>query len=163
VLVPRHMERRQEVARELEAQGVAFVKRSDMAAAGFSRPAEPPAVLLADTTGELQGYYSIATLVYVGKSLAENHGGQNPIEPAALSKAVVTGPNMENFAGVMAEMLTAGALMQVRDEAELLEVCGRLLGDAAAREALGSRAGALVEANQGVMARTAEQILKTGF
>jgi 3-deoxy-D-manno-octulosonic-acid transferase len=161
VLVPRHMERRQEVARELEAQGVAFVKRSDMAA-GFARPAEPPSVLLADTTGELQGYYSIATLVYVGKSLAENHGGQNPIEPAALSKAVVTGPNMENFAGVMTELLAAGALMQVRDEAELLEVCGRLLGDAAAREALGSRAGALVEANQGVMAHTVALILEPG-
>ena len=162
VLVPRHMERRQEVARELEAQGVPFVTRSDMAAAGYARPATPTAVLLADTTGELQGYYSIATLVYVGKSLADNHGGQNPIEPAALSKAVVTGPNMENFAGVMAELLAAGALMQVRDEAELLEVCGRLLGDAAARDALGARAGALVDANQGVMAHTVALILESG-
>lgn len=158
VLVPRHMERRQEVERELAAQGVTYVKRSDMAASGFTRPASPPAILLADTTGELQGYYRLATLVYVGKSLGDNHGGQNPIEPAALSKAVVTGPNMENFAGVVTEMLAAEAMIQVNDEAELLAVCKRLLEDTAARGALGMRAGALVEVKRGVMARTADYI-----
>ncbi len=158
VLVPRHMERHQEVARMLAAQGVSFVKRSDMDAPSFTCPSPPPSVLLADTTGELQGYYSMATLVYVGKSLGGHHGGQNPIEPAALSKAVVTGPNMENFAGVMEEMRAAEAVIQVGDEAELLAVVGRLLADAQARTALATRARALVDARRGVLARTANVI-----
>ncbi len=159
ILVPRHMERRQEVEQLLVSEDIPYVKRSDMENPSFERPSPPPALLLADTTGELQGYYSLATLVYVGKSLCGHHGGQNPIEPAALGKPVITGPNMENFPGVMEEMLAADAVVQVRDEVSLLEACCRLLGDQGAREALAERARSQVDSRRGVMARTAARIL----
>ena len=53
--------------------------------------------MLLDTTGELQRWYGIATVVFVGKSLTA-HGGQNPVEPILAGKPVVFGPHMENFA-----------------------------------------------------------------
>ncbi len=55
--------------------------------------------LLVNTTGELKFFYEPATVVFVGKSLTAI-GGQNPIEPGALGKAIVFGPNMQNFADI---------------------------------------------------------------
>jgi len=163
ILVPRHMERRQEVVQQVAASGLPYVLRSAMPvdAALPSAPAggDVPAVLVADTTGELFGYYSIATLVFVGKSLGGNHGGQNPIEPAALSKPVITGPNMENFPGVIEEMLAAAALEQVPDAAALEAACTRLLEDDTGRVDLATRAGEHVAARRGVMARTVRIVL----
>lgn len=165
ILVPRHMERRQEVLQQVEASGLPYILRSAMSSADDStvpHGAEAPAVLVADTTGELFGYYSIATLVFVGKSLGDNHGGQNPIEPAALAKPVLVGPNMENFPGVIDELLAGDALVQVPDAAALEAACTRLLADDTERTALATRAGALVTTRRGVMARTVAETLALG-
>jgi len=164
ILVPRHMERRQEVVQQVEASGLPYVLRSAMPADLSAMPSgaggKGPSVLVADTTGELFGYYSIATLVFVGKSLGGNHGGQNPIEPTALAKPVIVGPNMENFPGVIDELLAGDALLQVPDAAALEVACTRLLADDAERTALAARAGALVAARRGVMARTVAAVLE---
>lgn len=157
ILVPRHMERRRDVASVLETSGFPYVMRSAMEEKAW-QSTEKPVMLLADTTGELQGYYALATMVYIGKSLAGNHGGQNPIEPAALGKPVVTGANMENFTGVMEEMLSAEAVVQVADEHALFKECERLLSDETYRKELGSRAAELVETRRGVTERTVQSI-----
>lgn len=76
--------------------------------------------LLVNTTGELIAFYSIATVVFVGKSLY-GRGGQNPIEPAGLGKPVIFGPYMDNFAKVADEFIRHGAAVQVSNEQELLK------------------------------------------
>ena len=63
--------------------------------------------LMVNTTGELKYFYEHATVIFVGKSLTAE-GGQNPIEPGALGKAMVFGPNMQNFAEVARSFLAAG-------------------------------------------------------
>ena len=98
VLVPRHFERGKEVGRELEARGVKFAYRSEITA-HTQLPAGEVECLLVNTTGELKYFYEHATVIFVGKSLTAE-GGQNPIEPGALGKAMVFGPNMQNFADV---------------------------------------------------------------
>jgi 3-deoxy-D-manno-octulosonic-acid transferase len=55
--------------------------------------------LLVNTTGELKFFYEPATVVFVGKSLTA-FGGQNPIEPGAQGKAIIFGPNMQNFTDI---------------------------------------------------------------
>jgi 3-deoxy-D-manno-octulosonic-acid transferase len=155
ILVPRHMERRAEVEALLRASGLSYIKRTDMTGsdtAGDDRV--PPLVLLADTTGELKNYYSIATLVFVGKSLGDNRGGQNPIEPAMFGKAVVVGPHMENFPGVMDDFLAAKALVQVTDERELRQRMAELLEKQELRSGYGSRAAELVASKRGAVARS---------
>lgn len=145
VLVPRHAERRDEVKKTLVEQALSFVFKSQLAG-----NAERPDVLVVDTTGELMSFYAAASLVFVGKSLCEN-GGQNPIEPALFGKPIVVGPNMENFPSVMDEFLSAGALRQVADAAELEVAMAELLADADVGAALGAAAGALVESRRGVV------------
>src|SRR5204862_285560 len=132
VLVPRHFERSREVGRELEARKVRFAYRSELTAA-TQHPAGGLDCLLVNTTGELKYFYEHATVIFVGKSLTAE-GGQNPIEPGALGKAMVFGPNMQNFAEVVRSFLARDGAVQVRDAAGLERALGDLLADAKRRE-----------------------------
>lgn len=155
VLVPRHVERAAEVIECLNRHGLQFVRRSE--ADAMNTAGEPPDVLFVDTTGELRNFYSTAQMIFVGKSLCEN-GGQNPIEPAMYGKAVVVGPNMENFPAVMPVFLKQQAIVQVADAAGLEETLRELLGHPQRRAELGARAGLCVDENRGSIERTVELI-----
>jgi 3-deoxy-D-manno-octulosonic-acid transferase len=150
VLVPRHFERAPELLTLFEEKGVSCVCRSELT----GTPVPTPDLLFVDTTGEIMNFYASADVVFVGKSFAPNHGGQNPIEPAACGKPVLVGPNMENFPSVLADMLHGGALIQLMEPEELESEIGRLLDDATARELQGRKALRLVAAKCGVMAKT---------
>src|SRR5207244_1447292 len=92
-IAPRHVER----LREIRAQLDALWLRVALASEALTSHAPDADCVLLDTTGELQRWYSIATVVFMGKSLTV-HGGQNPVEPILAGKPVVFGPHMENFA-----------------------------------------------------------------
>lgn len=154
VLVPRHVERTDEVIRCLEEQGLSFACRSQVE---VGRTPVRPDVLLVDTTGELRNFYSVADIIFVGKSLLE-HGGQNPIEPAMYGKAVVVGPNMENFPAVMDAFLGQKAIQQVESIETLDSAVKMLLSEPSAREELGRRAAAVVAENRGVIERTVKRL-----
>jgi 3-deoxy-D-manno-octulosonic-acid transferase len=158
VLVPRHHERGREVGRELSALGLKFAYRSEISVHTQFRPGKLDC-LLVNTTGELQYFYEQATVTFIGKSLTAN-GGQNPIEPGALGKAMVFGPNMQNFAEVVRGFLAGDAAVQVRDEAELERTLGDLLANESRRGQLGQNARKVVQENLGAMDRTVDMILK---
>jgi 3-deoxy-D-manno-octulosonic-acid transferase len=152
VLVPRHAERRDEVVKKIQAQGLSFVLRGRMNGGN-----QRPDVLVVDTTGELMNFYAAADLVFVGKSLCE-HGGQNPIEPALFGKAVITGPNMENFPSVMDDFLAAKALRQVADFQGLEETIAELLAGSAVRAQLGVAARGVIESHRGVIEKMVKEV-----
>jgi len=152
VVVPRHVERASEIVQCLEERGLSFARRSQLS---DSQGGEQPDVLFIDTTGELRNFYSVADIVFVGKSLLE-HGGQNPIEPAMCGKAVVVGPNMENFPAVMPVFLKNEAILQVGDARALEGAVARLLADGEARAALGDRAAQVVSENRGMIHKTVQ-------
>ena len=158
VLVPRHFERSREVGRELQARGVKFAYRSEMMSREEFAPGEIDC-LLVNTTGELRYFYEHATIIFVGKSLTAE-GGQNPIEPGALSKAMVFGPNMQNFAEVARSLVQQDGAVQVRDAAELEKALGDLLADAVRREQLGRNALKVVHENLGAIERTVDMIVE---
>ncbi|MGO8676848.1 MAG: 3-deoxy-D-manno-octulosonic acid transferase [Limisphaerales bacterium] len=158
VLVPRHFERCREVGRELETRGVKFTYRNGITAQTQFQPCEIDC-LLVNTTGELRYFYEYATVVFVGKSLTAA-GGQNPIEPGALAKAMVFGPNMQNFAEVVRSLLAQQGAIQVRDAAALEKALAELLADPARRQALGRNALKVVRENLGAINRTVEMILR---
>jgi 3-deoxy-D-manno-octulosonic-acid transferase len=112
-----------------------------------------------NTTGELKYFYERATVVFIGKSLTAK-GGQNPIEPAALGKATVFGPNMQNFADVARCFLAKDAAMQVRDASQLEFALAELLSDVSRREQLSRNALEVVRENQGAVYRTLDMIAK---
>jgi 3-deoxy-D-manno-octulosonic-acid transferase len=155
ILVPRHFERAKGVMESLGSMGLNVAQRSQLESAP-----ENPDVLLVDTTGELNAFYKLATLVFIGKSLTAQ-GGQNPIEPAALGKPIIFGPFMQNFHEVVKSLLQAKGAVQVVDEAELGDKIDELLGNSEHREALGSAAKSVVEANKGATQRTAQILGQT--
>lgn len=158
IVIPRHFERSRDAGRDLAARGVKFALRSKLNGNTRFAPGELHG-LLVNTTGELRYFYETATVVFVGKSLTAQ-GGQNPIEPAALGKAVVFGPNMQNFTDVVEIFGKRDAAVQVRDAAELEVVFGELLANEARRAQLGGNALQVVRENLGAVDRTVEMILK---
>jgi 3-deoxy-D-manno-octulosonic-acid transferase len=158
VLVPRHFERSRAVGRELEARGVKFAYRSELTANTRHDDGKLDC-LLVNTTGELKYFYEHASVIFVGKSLTAE-GGQNPIEPGALGKAMVFGPNMQNFADVVRNFVTQDAAVQVRNAAELESAVAQLLSDPARREQLGRNAVKVVRENLGAVERTVDMIVE---
>lgn len=160
VLVPRHFERAKDVSADLERAGVKFVRRSEVTPQTRRAPGEIDC-LLVNTTGELVHFYRHATVVFVGKSLTAE-GGQNPIEPAALGKPVVFGPNMQNFRPIVRALLRTNGAIQVADVIELEKTIGELLENPAHRAELGANAERLVRQSSGATQRTVEFLVTNG-
>jgi 3-deoxy-D-manno-octulosonic-acid transferase len=158
VIVPRHFERGKEVGRELEARGLRFVYRSEITARTVHTAGELDC-LLVNSTGELKYFYEHAHVIFVGKSLTAE-GGQNPIEPGALGKAMVFGPNMQNFAAIAQNLVVQKGALQVRDATELEAALAQLLEDEKLRVELGRNAIRVVRENMGAVDRTVEMIVK---
>jgi 3-deoxy-D-manno-octulosonic-acid transferase len=152
VLVPRHRERFEAVARLLEESKVAWQRRSRLEVEG---PCAAARVLLVDAIGELGAWWGTARVAFVGGSLG-SRGGQNMIEPAAYGAAVCFGPNTHNFRDVVAAMLADAAAVVIHDGTELTAFVRRCLADPPYADALGQRAAALVRRQLGATARTVE-------
>lgn len=157
-LVPRHMERSREVGTELEKRKIRFVYRNEISSANRYGPGEIQA-LIVNTTGELRHFYENATVVFVGKTLTAE-GGQNPIEPGALGKAMVFGPNMQNFEAIAAAFVNARAARQERDAAGVERAIEELLASSEQRAELGKNALKVVSENRGSIERTLDMILE---
>jgi 3-deoxy-D-manno-octulosonic-acid transferase len=111
-------------------------------------------IYIADTLGEMGLLYRIAPVVFMGGSLIP-HGGQNPIEPAKLSTAIVHGPHVANFADIYAALDKAHGAAIVTDASKLALRVGAWLGDDALRMSAADAARKTVDALGGALERTA--------
>ncbi len=152
-IAPRHVERLQEIRAHLGAMPL----RVTLASEALTGGAADADCMLLDTTGELQRWYGIATVVFIGKSLAA-HGGQNPVEPILAGKPVVFGPHMENFATLAKTLVSNNAAMQVNDADSLERAVGELLRDSESRQRLVENAHAALREHEGATARAATLI-----
>jgi 3-deoxy-D-manno-octulosonic-acid transferase len=152
VVVPRHAERWREVREQLEKLGLRVAMRTNDDSAQMK-----PDTLLVNTTGELRDWYDQATVVFIGKSLTA-HGGQNPAEAVAAGKAVVFGPNMENFSSLAAQLVREGGALQVADAAKLEEEFRTLLSDSQKRSQLAANGARCLETHYGATSRTCQAL-----
>ena len=164
VIVPRHPERFDAVAALIRKRGFDLVRRSSSAPAttGASTGASQPAVILGDTMGELRKFYSLADVVFVGRSLVDlgpRQHGSDMIEPAALGKPVVVGAFTHNFADAMLKLRQADAVRVIETPAALRAALSDILADPAAAVEMGRRAREVVRSEQGATARHLEAIL----
>jgi 3-deoxy-D-manno-octulosonic-acid transferase len=156
-IAPRHVERLQEIRSQLGALPLRVTLASEALTCGA---ADADCILL-DTTGELQRWYGIATVVFIGKSLTA-HGGQNPVEPILADKPVVFGPHMENFATLAETLVSNKGAIQVGDADSLERAVAKLLRDSEARPSLVQNAHAALSEHQGATARTARLVHELG-
>ena len=159
LIVPRHPERFDAVARLLNESGVKWQRRSLLTKQGTSTvDASGIRVLLIDTIGELGAWWGTADIAFVGGSFG-SRGGQNMIEPAAYGTAVCFGPNTQNFRDVVSQLLLAKAAEVVIDRSEMLAFVRRCLSDAEFAATLGDRARQLVLNHQGAADQTVAELL----
>ena len=159
ILVPRHVERAAAILAELEPTGLRLAVRSRLSTR--NQKPETSDALLVDTTGELRDWYTLATVVFIGKSLTAT-GGQNPVEPVLAGRPVIFGPHMENFAPIVARWLAGDAAVQVRDAAELRAQLATLFADAPRRAQLAERARAIAAIHSGATERAVGVLLGAG-
>ena len=160
IIAPRHPERFAAVASLLKASNLSSIRRSDQPAPGDGHCD----VVLLDTIGELRSLFPLASLVFVGGSIAPV-GGHNILEPAAAGNCIVTGPHTENFDEIVRTFTAQQAIIQLRSmhngdaAAGLADVFAGLLSDPAQRHDLGARAKALTEENRGATAFTMKMLM----
>ncbi|MGQ0697179.1 MAG: lipid IV(A) 3-deoxy-D-manno-octulosonic acid transferase [Panacagrimonas sp.] len=156
ILVPRHPQRFDEVARAIEKAGFAFQRRSALDASG----AIDAPVLLGDSLGEMWMYLAAADVAFVGGSFVPV-GGHNVLEPAALGVPVLFGPHMHNFLPARELLLDAGAARELADASVLAPNLVALLADADERERMGEAGSRSVLANRGALARLLARLQST--
>lgn len=157
VLVPRHPERFDSVARLSKRSGFKLARRSLLDELDTSVD-----VYLADTMGELSLLYGVADVAFVGGSLVEL-GGQNLLEPCALGIPVCFGPHMFNFAEISRWVIDAGAGFQVNDEEQLFDMVNRLLSDPNLRHDCGQLGKQLILDHSGALAKASVLLAAKGF
>jgi 3-deoxy-D-manno-octulosonic-acid transferase len=150
LIVPRHPQRFDEVARLIEARGFACTRRS---AGAFARPPADGTILLGDSMGEMALYYAAADLALIGGSLLP-FGAQNLIEACAVGTPVVLGPSTFNFMQAANDALAAGAAVKVENAAQALLALDQLSRDAVRRAAMSAAARAFAAAHRGATDRT---------
>lgn len=147
LLVPRHPERFDTVALLAQQQGYDIVRRSQATPCAMRT-----AVYIGDTMGELLLLYAASDVAFVGGSLIAR-GGHNLLEPAMLSKPVLSGPSLFNFSAISDMLAVTNALTKVHDAQTLADAVQGLFQDPALRQQQGTKAYAVVEANRGALAK----------
>lgn len=162
IIVPRHVERTNEIVQLIEKNGFFAIKKS------FIQNDDPTlkdkatnSIIVVDTTGELFNVYSIADCVFVGGSMFP-FGGQNVMEPAGLAKPIVFGSHMFNFAEETKMLLENDAAEMAKDKDDLLNKIKFLLSNTESANLMGMRAQKVVLENKGATDRNIN-ILKNIF
>lgn len=145
IIAPRHPGRADSIGASLGAGGLTVARRSRGEAITAATD-----IYLADTLGELGLFYRLAGIAFIGGSIARK-GGHNPLEAALLGCAVLHGPDMRNCAAMTQALAAAGAALVVADAAALAAAVGRLLDDAAERDALAAAATGVATGNAAVL------------
>ncbi|MGM0517912.1 MAG: 3-deoxy-D-manno-octulosonic acid transferase [Pseudomonadota bacterium] len=148
LLVPRHPERADEVLRLVESRGWT------VGCWGAGTGAE---VEVVDRAGVLAERFAEVPVIFMGGSLVPV-GGHNPIEPAAVARAVLHGPHVENFRAVFAALEERQASRKVEDARELGEQVIRAFARPADWAARGQRAREVIAEHRGATAQVLDQI-----
>ena len=120
IIVPRHLEHVEAIVKNLAGEGLKAVRKST------KEPIEAHTdILLGDTIGEMGFYLRLAEIIFVGKSLKVK-GGHNPLEPAILSKAIISGPHVENFSNIYKSLEENKAVFIVEDHERLEKIIENL-------------------------------------
>ena len=150
VIVPRHPKRLAQILADLQGERISVRSRGEAIT-------DTTSIYIADTFGELPGFIAGAELIYMGGSLVPK-GGQNLLEAAALGKAPLFGPHMDNFLCESELLLSQGGALQVDEVSQLSLEFRRLLGDEALRREMGEKARMLVDERRDMAERYREAI-----
>ncbi|NTS30448.1 lipid IV(A) 3-deoxy-D-manno-octulosonic acid transferase [Phyllobacterium sp. BT25] len=148
IIVPRHPDRAPEIAEAIEKMGmkVALRSKADQIEADTD-------IYLGDTIGDMGLYLRLAEIAFVGRSLTAQ-GGQNPLEPAMLKSAILSGRNVQNFRDSYQRLIKNGAAKLVRDKDMLAGAVNYLFNNPEERQVMIDAGLKTVEDMRGSLDRT---------
>jgi 3-deoxy-D-manno-octulosonic-acid transferase len=148
IIVPRHTDRADAVEALFAVRGLKVARRSRR------DPVSPDTdILLGDTVGEMGLFLRLTEIAFVGRSLT-GEGGQNPLEPAMLETAVLSGRNVQNFRDTYQHLIDSGGARLVRDREMLAGAVNFLLSNEPARREMVAAGVAAVDEMRGALDRT---------
>lgn len=148
IIVPRHPERADEIEAHLISLGlkVARRSRSDVIT-------EETDIFLGDTIGEMGLYLRLSSIAFVGRSLTAE-GGQNPLEPAMLECAILSGPHVQNFRDAYQKLLRASGAKIIRDTEMLAKAVHFYMNNDNERLKMVDAGSQIIEEMRGALALT---------
>lgn len=156
-VVPRKPERFDEVAQLIQQADFDLIRYSRIKE-GYSPPHESKqAVILGDTMGDLRKFYSLATIIFVGRSLVPM-GGSDMAEAAALGKTTIFGPHAFNFNHTVNVLLAGNGAVLVKDGDALLTSITKCLTDPHYAAQIAQQGQNIIRNNQGATKKTIDQI-----
>jgi 3-deoxy-D-manno-octulosonic-acid transferase len=173
-IIPRKPERFDEVAQLIEQSGFNLIRYSELKKAtpdtvakskieNRNLSAAPLAeskidsVILGDTMGDLRKFYSLATIIFVGRSLVPM-GGSDMMEAAALGKCTIFGPYAFNFKQAVDALLADNGAIMVKDKEDLLRTIQKCLLEPAYADKIARNGREVIRKNQGATQKSIEQI-----
>jgi len=154
ILAPRYPERFVRATQLAKGAGL----RTELRSQGQVCSAQAQCFII-DSIGELMSYYACADVVFVGGSMGEQ-GGHNALEPAALGKPVLFGPNMDNAREIATQLQRCNAARSVSNQQNLRQIAGQILTDGVLRDKMGQAGLELIEKNKGALELTLKAIKK---
>ncbi len=158
ILAPRHPEQYDILERKLQKSSIAFLRKSNFSSFPGDIEKEPEVILL-DTFGDLPFAYSISDFSFVGGTLCPV-GGHNILEPASYSCPVIVGTSTMNVRAAVEYLRSEGALLQVKNQEELLELMNELVLDKERTKSLSMKSFQAAEKAKGVTRLLFERISK---
>ncbi|MCD9537590.1 lipid IV(A) 3-deoxy-D-manno-octulosonic acid transferase [Photobacterium carnosum] len=154
IIVPRHPQRFDSVAKLAIERGLTVHRRTD------TTPIKANTQLyLADTMGEMLVMLATADVTFMGGSLVgEKIGGHNLLEPAAVAKPAITGPSFYNFEDITQQLLAAGAIEICQNSHQLAQQLVTLFNDPERQQHMGAQGQRIVIENQGAVNKTIANI-----
>jgi len=156
-VVPRKPERFNEVAQLIEQAGFPLVRYSQLKDSPAPAAVNGRPIILGDTMGDLRKFYSLATVIFVGRSLVPM-GGSDMMEAAALGKCTMFGPHAFNFRQTVEALLDGGGALLVTDADDLLAKMKKCLSEPEYAGKIARLGQAVIRQNQGATAKTMEAL-----
>ena len=158
-IVPRKPERFDEVAQLIERRGFPLIRYSRIKNNTAQLQANNQMIILGDTMGDLRKFYSLATIIFVGRSLVPM-GGSDMTEAAALGKCTIFGPHAFNFKQTVDVLLKDNGAIMVKDKQELLQTMQKCLSEPDFAQEIAKNGQEVIRKNQGATAKSIDQITK---
>ncbi len=152
IIVPRHPDRANAIEAELKSKGLLVARRSRRDAVSAKTD-----ILLGDTIGEMGLYLRLTEIAFVGRSLA-GEGGQNPLEPAVLGTAVLSGRGVQNFRESYQRLVASGGARLVADGETLAGAVTFLLNNDPVRHKMIAAGQETVDGMRGALSHTLEAL-----
>ena len=162
-IVPRKPERFDEVAQLIKEKGFHLIRYSSIKKGDRRQDSDSgqksriDAIILGDTMGDLRKFYSLASIIFVGRSLVPM-GGSDMMEAAALGKCTIFGPHAFNFKQTVDALLADNGAILINNKKELLGAMKKCLTNPAFAQQIAQNGRKVIMKNQGATKKTIKKI-----